>query len=331
MIRFASRIIPTPPLTLQDTSSIPIPQMPRSYHTKEDETANLPASIRKGTSSAIAPQTDHSSRVPGLKFGFTGNQVAITFGPNTIDTTLIEYRIDGQDWQLTNVSTGATHLLVSSNTTSVNLNYLITPSTFEMRVTNWAYGVQISAVHVGQGEKLVKVADFPRTLELIGDSLTAGMYASLEGLSSFGYGLGAGLGNTEYSVTAYLGVCLFDKLCWGNPHGMLYQWFRTSDTSWRASQLYGDNPEWWDLSKKPAADIVVINLGTNDNNSATKVTADGYEAQYKMLVEGVHKVYPSAQIILMVKYPTFSRYVFDLSRLSGKASAISATHTNNPR
>lgn len=237
-----------------------------------------------------------------MKFGFTGNRVAITFGPETFDTTLVGYRIDGQDWQFTNVSTGATHLLVNSNTTGVSLTYPTSPSTFEMRVTNWAYGVQIAAVHVKQGEKLIKIPDFPRTIEVIGDSLSAGMYASYEGLSSFAYGLGAGLGNSEYSVTAYPGICLFDKLCWGNPHGMLYQWFRTSDTSWRAQQAFGDNPEWWDFSKKPAADIVVLNLGTNDNNSANNVTAEGYVAQYKMLVQGVHKVYPKAQIILMVRY-----------------------------
>jgi lysophospholipase L1-like esterase len=176
-----------------------------------------------------------------------------------------------------------------------------------MRVTNWAYGVQITAVHVTQGEKLIKIADFPRTIEVIGDSLSAGMYATYEGLASFAYGLGAGLGNTEYSVTAYPGICLFDKLCWGNPHGMLYQWFRTSDTSGRAEQAFGDNPEWWDFSKKPAADIVVINLGTNDNNSANNVTADGYVAQYKMLIEGVHKVYPKAQIILMASCSFYLR------------------------
>ncbi|KAH8799973.1 GDSL-like Lipase/Acylhydrolase-like protein [Hyaloscypha sp. PMI_1271] len=246
--------------------------------------------------------------VPGLKFGFTGNRVAITFGPETFDTTLVGYRIDGQDWQFTNVSTGATHLLVNSNTTGVSLTYPTSPSTFEMRVTNWAYGVQIAAVHVKQGEKLIKIPDFPRTIKVIGDSLSAGMYASYEGLSSFAYGLGAGLGNSEYSVTAYPGICLFDKLCWGNPHRMLYQWFRTSDTSWRAQQAFGDNPEWWDFSKKPAADIVVLNLGTNDNNSANNVTAEGYVAQYKMLVQGVHKVYPKAQIILMALWEGFSPF-----------------------
>jgi len=242
---------------------------------------------------------------PGLKFGFTGEQVAITFGPNTSDTTLIGYRIDGQDWQFTNITTNATHLLVNSNSTSVNLTSPISPSTFELRVTNWAYGVQIASVHVAKGENLVKVPDFGRTIEFIGDSISAGMYSTLEGLSSFAYGAGAGLGDTEYFVTAYPGICLFDKLCWGNPRGMFYQWFRTSDTSYRASQIWGDNPEWWDFSKQPAADIVVINLGTNDNNAANNVTVDGYVAQYKMLIEGVHAIYPNAQILLMSLWEGF--------------------------
>jgi hypothetical protein len=75
-----------------------------------------------------------------LKFGFTGQQVAITFGPNTSDTTIIGYQIDGQDWQFTNVTTSATHLLVGPNTLGVNPKCPITSSTFKMRAMNWAYG-----------------------------------------------------------------------------------------------------------------------------------------------------------------------------------------------
>lgn len=106
-----------------------------------------------------------------MKFGFTGEYVAITFGPLTTDSTLIAYRIDGQDWQFTNVTSSATHLLVSPSTPGVDLTTPITPSTFELRVTNWGYGVQIAKVHVAQGEKLIKLKDFGRTIEIIGDSL----------------------------------------------------------------------------------------------------------------------------------------------------------------
>lgn len=242
------------------------------------------------------------SRAPGLKFGFTGEQVAITFGPLTSNTTLIGYRIDGQDWQFTNITTGATHLLVTPSLTGVNITTPIIPSTFELRVTNWAYGIQIGAVHVAKGERLVKIPNYDRTIEILGDSLSAGQYATLEGLSSYTYGLSAGLGNTEYSLTAYPGICLFDKQCYGNLRGMFYQWFRTSDTSGRAIDIWGDEPEVWDFSKQQAADIVVINLGTNDNNSANNVTTAGYVAQYTMLVEGIHAVWPKAQIILTVSY-----------------------------
>ncbi|KAG9238734.1 GDSL-like Lipase/Acylhydrolase-like protein [Amylocarpus encephaloides] len=236
---------------------------------------------------------------PGLKFGFTGNEVAISFGPLTTDTVLVAYRVSGQDWTLTNITKGATHLLVSAATPGVRLSYPINPSTFELRVTNWAYGVQIDSVHISKGEKLVKIPDFGRSIELIGDSLTSGDLATLEGLSSYGYGLAAGLGDTEYSITAYPGICAFDKVCWGNPRGMFYQWYYTSDVSWRATQIYGDNPEPWDFSRQPAADIVIINLGTNDANAANSVTSAEYVSQYTMLIQGVHAVFPEAQIILI--------------------------------
>jgi hypothetical protein len=93
---------------------------------------------------------------------------------------------------------------------------------------------------------------------------------------------------------------MFDKECWGNLRGMLYQWFYTSDTSGRANDIWGDKPEVWDFSKRPAADIVVINIGTNDANAHNNVTTAGYVAQYKMLISGVHTVWPKAQIILIV-------------------------------
>jgi glycosidase len=83
---------------------------------------------------------------PGIKFGFTGNQVALTLGPNTIDTTLVAYRISGQDWQFTNVTSKATHLLVNAKTPAVELTAPINPKTFELRVTNWEYGIQIDKV-----------------------------------------------------------------------------------------------------------------------------------------------------------------------------------------
>ena len=247
-------------------------------------------------------EINSSISVPGLKFGFTGNRVAIQFGEYTSNSTLLGYRINGEDWQFTNVTADTTHLLVNLDPASSNSTTPITPSTFELRVTNWAYGVQIASVAIAPGESLVKVPDFSRTIEVIGDSLSAGQYATLEGLASYAYGLGAGLGNTEYSITAYPGICLYDKLCYSNQRGQSHQWFYTSDTSYRAIQIWGDSPEPWDFSKHAAADIVVINLGTNDANPSNNVTSAQFVEQYTELVEGVHGVWPNTQIILLVRF-----------------------------
>lgn len=176
---------------------------------------------------------------PGIKFGFTGDTVAITFGNLTSDGVLVGYRLSGLDWLFTNITAGATHLLISAATDGLNQTYPISPQTLELRVTNWAYGVQIDAVHVAEGEALVQVPNYGRTVEFIGDSLTSGMYTTYEGLASFGYGIGAGLGHTEYSVTAYPGICVTDQNCWANPRGQVRQWFYACDTSYRAQQLYG--------------------------------------------------------------------------------------------
>ena len=62
--------------------------------------------------------------------------MAVSFGDHTISSTLVAYRISGLDWLFTNVTAGATHLLVSPETTGANLTGPISPNTFEMRVTN---------------------------------------------------------------------------------------------------------------------------------------------------------------------------------------------------
>ena len=126
-----------------------------------------------------------SFSAPGIKFGYTGQLVAITFGNLTSDGVLVGYRIGGLDWAFTNITAGGTHLFVSPDTPGSDLTGPINPWTFELRVTNWAYGIQIHSVHVAKGEKLIKLRDYDRRIEVIGDSLAAGMYTSYEGLSSW--------------------------------------------------------------------------------------------------------------------------------------------------
>jgi hypothetical protein len=87
----------------------------------------------------------------------------------------------------------------------------------------------------------------------------------------------------------------------------MYQWYQTSDTSPRAQAIYGSNPEPWDFHAHPAADIVLINLGTNDNNTYNNVSGTVYYNDYIKFVTNIHEIWPKAQIILISLWNGFSQ------------------------
>ncbi|KAL2839831.1 SGNH hydrolase-type esterase domain-containing protein [Aspergillus pseudoustus] len=211
---------------------------------------------------------------PGVKFAFTGQKLALSFGNHTVDGVLVAYRLGGQDWQFANVTANQSYQFVGPWTTGVNLTESTAKKTFELRPS-------------------------PKMVEIIGDSLSAGQYATYEGISSWSYLFAAGLGNVEYHLTAYPGICLHDQNCWGNPRGQTYQWYHTSDTSSRATEIYGDNPPKWDFTSQQPADLVVINIGNNDYNVADKVSSTDFYNDYVKLVGDIHRIWPEAQIVLM--------------------------------
>lgn len=89
---------------------------------------------------------------------------------------LVAWRIDGQDWQFSNVSANGTYQFVSASTVGANLTAANDTQTFELRVTNWAYGIQLAGVKTNG--RLVATTSFQKTVEIIGDSLSAGQCTS---------------------------------------------------------------------------------------------------------------------------------------------------------
>lgn len=226
----------------------------------------------------------------------------MSFGAQTSPGVLVAYRFDTLDWQFTNVTASGTHQFTSQpfqqqGSEQFNISTSITTArTFELRVTNWGYGVQVQSIHLASNGTLFKPPSFSRNIEIIGDSLTAGQYATYEGVSSWSWSLCTSLG-TECTISAYPGNCLVDTECWGNPRGQSHQWFQTRDTSYRASQIKGD--EMWDFKSHQAADLVVIHIGTNDENPHNNVSAARYQETYIEFVKKIHAIWPSSQIILI--------------------------------
>lgn len=50
---------------------------------------------------------------------------------------------------------------------------------------------------------------------------------------------------------------------------------------------------------------MVINIGTNDNNPANNVSSTDYYNDYVKLVGDIHKIWPRAQIVLMVGFSLY--------------------------
>ncbi|KAE8153619.1 SGNH hydrolase-type esterase domain-containing protein [Aspergillus avenaceus] len=243
--------------------------------------------------------------VPGLKFGFTGDKLAVSFGKHTSDNVLVAYRVGGLDWEFSNVTADSAYQFVKPESSALEDTEYKDEKTFEMRVTNW---VQISSVSVAADASLVKVPEHNKTIEVIGDSLASGQYATYEGLASWGFNFAAGLGNVEYTITAYPGICLTDKRCYGgDARGMKYQWSRASDVGDRANAAFGDSPEAWNFTAHRAADLVIINLGTNDEREQNNISGDEFYRNYVEMVEEVHKAWPDAQIVLMSLWGTFAK------------------------
>jgi hypothetical protein len=83
---------------------------------------------------------------------------------------LIYCRLGGQDWQFSNVTANATYQFIGPTTTGLNLTNTGDPKTFELRVTNWAYGIQLAGVSVAADAKISRVPEYPKMVEVIGDS-----------------------------------------------------------------------------------------------------------------------------------------------------------------
>ncbi|KAL4888512.1 SGNH hydrolase-type esterase domain-containing protein [Aspergillus ambiguus] len=255
---------------------------------------------------------------PGIKIGFTGTRLAVSFGESTSDGVLLAYRVGSLDWQFSNVTADATYQFVTPDT--FNGIHVGDNNVFELRGIHelgprisksepaassllTSHTVQIAGISVAQNASLSKPQAFDKRVEIIGGSLASGQFATYEAISGWAFLFAEGLGNAEYTITAYPGVCLADMKCYGGGvHGMPWFWHRASDPGVRAQALYGDDPERFDVNGSQPADLVIIQMGGNDYRKPNEISGDDYYHDYVRLVDDIIHTWPRATIVLMSQW-----------------------------
>ena len=66
------------------------------------------------------------------------------------------------------------------------------------------------------------------------------------------------------------------------------------------------DPPDWPFHEHPAADITIINLGTNDKNTANNISSAQFIASYIQLINEIHTRWPKSQIIVLSLWEGFS-------------------------
>jgi lysophospholipase L1-like esterase len=123
-----------------------------------------------------------------------------------------------------------------------------------------------------------------RLVEFVGDSITAGATSSKLAVTDYAFVVGERLG-VEHTQIAIGGMCLAETAdgCWG--HERRYR--LTSGTT--------GTPEW-DFSRY-AADVVVVNLGTNDKSHG--VSGPDFQAKYVSFLQEIRARYPRATVLAL--------------------------------
>jgi lysophospholipase L1-like esterase len=123
-----------------------------------------------------------------------------------------------------------------------------------------------------------------KIVEFIGDSITVGQLSSKQALTAYGWLVGErlGVGHTQIAVG---GACLVSAA--DGCIGMSDRFLRTG--------LQADAANW-DFSRY-RADVVVINLGTNDVGHS--VTKEQFQNAYVTLIRRAKEKYPAASVFAL--------------------------------
>ncbi len=212
-----------------------------------------------------------------LRVNFTGTTVKMKVG----NATFYFVKIDNGPWTKYTTTAGTINL-----TPTPLANGTHTLSIAQGKDYNYLFNFQ--GLVLDAGATTSQASSSSTLIEWIGDSITAGYTDSLVSVSGYPWVCSELLG-AEHTQIAYPGICLASGFPAATTVGMDAQYFKLQNPS------VANSPDWDFARYTPK--IVVINLGTNDNNQ--RVPDAQLQSTYTSFLANVRTKFPNAEIFVM--------------------------------
>ena len=270
--------------------------------TLSDKTLEFVGRYSKTSSSSYALAWSGST----IKTAFVGTQLAATFKTNTSDYgyDYLQIYIDGERVETPLAITTTSSKYYIAKDLDFGYHYV----EIVKRVDAPHTCITFEGFDYRDGVAAPPPANKARTIEFIGDSITAG-WGNLASASSAAYT------NSETDATKSYGYLIAqslnaDAILLGMSGGGVA--LNNNGTTGRipvywASKAYTYDTTSVDFANTKAPDVVVINAGTNDTSSG-KATEDNFKTAYKALVNDVRSKYPDAFILCTIGSMTTAPY-----------------------
>ncbi|MEU4834728.1 GDSL-type esterase/lipase family protein [Streptosporangium sp. NPDC023615] len=224
---------------------------------------------------------DSGAYVPGwagayLTTGFTGTTVKLR-QRNTID---LYYSIDGRpDVYLQNVrgTVDLTPAPLAAGTHTLRVSYRVVAGSYRGDAV-------FQGLVLDPGARTVPAEPSRGTVEFVGDSITVGTTSSKNALTAYGWLVGEQLG-LDHTQVAQGGACLVSTA--DGCVGLDRRFVKVSAADGAADHDF----------TRYRADVVVINLGTNDAGHGVSTTQ--FQSSYTELLRTVRARYPRAAILAL--------------------------------
>ncbi|KIM25822.1 hypothetical protein M408DRAFT_204691 [Serendipita vermifera MAFF 305830] len=226
------------------------------------------------------------------------SSLSLQLGPNTTSPSLpIGVSVNYGAFATVDVKNGANVIPLSGNSTLTDSLRPSRPTSTVIRINVQGPGdnLYLQKIILNSGARLLPYTPSKLAFQFIGDSLSSG-YLLPNQIDGAWPILTSDYFKAEPQTTVQPGACLTDRECWGNVHGISYQFFKLESTSYYYNANHNYTTDW-DFRRDYPPTHIFFQAGTND--FSFQVTDADISARYDEFLTKLRRLYPRQPIFAL--------------------------------